>query len=235
MGLSFGDYGHSDSESGLREKLRWAFDNVFDNNGEFEQSEGVKTVAEWYKEEKEYEKERQVDGDNKRTILSLLANKMTAELVKIVEPQYKTSIINSVEFNTHFKSGVTQLNLNVEVTPLKPFVKFVKHVNGREVDSATFRFQLDTNMYINKLQVHGSSAERGKFIDIDALGVEFKLLLLQISISSGRMPLPAMSLNKPIKLISRKFEINNLSFPVDQHHSSKKERQARNAIGSPIV
>jgi hypothetical protein len=216
MALSFGDYGSSDSDSRLRDKLRLAFDYAFDKNGEFEQSEGVKTVAEWYKVEKEYKQEKQEDGDNKRTVLSLLTNKITTELVKLVEPRYKASIIDSVGLDTHFKTGVTQLNLNVQFISLKPFVKFVKQVNRKEVASAKFRFQLDTNMYINKLQIHASSAAGGKSIDIHALGIEFKLSLLQVNISSMRMPVPVISLNQPIKLISRKFEINNLSFPIEK-------------------
>lgn len=109
MALSFGDYGSTDSDSILHDKLAWAFGYAFDKNGEFQQSEGVKTVAEWYKEESK--EERQEDGNNKNAILSLIANKLTTELVKLVEPQYKAYIIDCVELNTHFKTGVTQLNL----------------------------------------------------------------------------------------------------------------------------
>lgn len=235
MALSLGDYGSSDSDTQLRNELRRAFDYAFEKNEEFEQLEGVKTVTEWYREAKGYEEERQEDGDNKHAILSLLANKITTELVKLVEPAYKASIINSVELNTHFKSGVTQLNLNIQFTSLKPFVKFVKQVDGREVTSAKFRFQLDTGMYMNKLQVHTSSTGEGKFIDIEALGVELKLSLLQVIISSTRIPLSVVSLNEPIKLISRKFEISNLSFRVDHLPSSLEERHSGKAIGAPIL
>src|SRR5256712_5020635 len=58
--------------------------------------------------------ERQEDGDSKHTILSLIANRITDELLKHVAPSYKASIIKTVGFNTHFKAGATQMNCNIE-------------------------------------------------------------------------------------------------------------------------
>jgi hypothetical protein len=47
-----------------------------------------------------------------------------------------------------------------------------------EAVSATFRFQLDSSVYINKLQIHANStAAAGKSINIDRLGVELELTL----------------------------------------------------------
>ena len=92
----------------------------------------------------------------------------------------------------------------------------------KKVTSATFRFQLDTSMYINKLQIHASSATGDKSIDIEKLGTEIKLSLLQLNISSMQMPVPVRTLNEPIKLPNIKFEINNLSFPIN-HSSTKVE------------
>jgi hypothetical protein len=205
-----------------------------DKNGEFERSQGVKTIAAWYKEDKEYKDEREEDGDNKHTILSLIANRITDELIKYVEPSYKASIIKTVGINTHFKAGATQMNSNIGFISLKPFVKFVKLVNRQEVASAKLSFQLDTGMYIHKLQVRPGSAIRGKSIDMEALGVELKLSLLQVSISSIRMPVPIMTRNEPIKLISKKFEITNLSFAIKENGSFAEEKPKKQG-GAPLA
>lgn len=170
----------------------------------------------------------------RNTILSLIANRITDELLKHVEPSYKASIIKTVGINTHFKAGATQMNCNIEFISLKPFVKFVKLVNRQEVASAKLSFQLDTGMYIHKLQVRPGSAIRGKSIDMEALGVELKLSLLQVSISSMRMPVPVMTINEPIKLISKKFEITNLSFAIKEN-SSHAEVKPKKQGGAPLA
>jgi hypothetical protein len=71
-----------------------------------------------------------------------------------------------------------------------------------EAVSATFRFQLDSSVYINKLQIHANSTTAaGKSINIDRLGAELELTLMRVTMSSLQMPMPVTSLNKPIKLV----------------------------------
>lgn len=218
------DYSYSDADSKLQEKLRWAFGFAFHGTKVFEQSEAVKTISKWYKETKEYKAERQEDGDNKHAILSSISNKTINELIKHVEPWYKDSIIQNIGINTHFKEGKTQMNCNVKFEPIKPFVKYVKQINGQESVSVTLRFQLNSSIYINKLQIHTNSiAGTGKSIDIDKLGVELELTLLQISMSSMQISAPVTSLNKPIKLVSKKFEVKNISFNQGRSSTDKNE------------
>lgn len=206
MAISY-DYPNIDSDNKFQTKLRWALDFAFNENKKFQQLDGVRTLANWHKQAKEYKQEREQDGDNKHAIPSSIANKTIEEIVKNVEPCYKESIIKSIGINTHFKSGVTKMNCNVEFISLKPFVKFVKRVNGRDNDSVIFRFQLDSNIYINKLQIHDE--KEVKSIDIDKLGIELKVTLLQVIIET---PVTTISIDKQIKLLSKKFEMDNLLF-----------------------
>src|SRR6266516_2585115 len=117
------NYAYSDGDSKLEKKLRWVFDFAFHQNKEFQQSDTVKTILDWYKEEKQYKDEKQLDGDNKHAILSSIANKTINELITYVKPCYKDSIIKGIGINTHFKEGSA--------------VKFVKQVNEQENVSAT--------------------------------------------------------------------------------------------------
>ena len=227
------NYAYVDGDSKLGEKLRWVFDFAFHQNKEFQQADGVKTISGWYKEAKQYKDEKQQDGDNKHAILSSIANRTINELIKYVKPCYKDSIIKGIGINTHFKEGSAEMNCNVEFVSIKPFVKFVKQANGREAVSATFRFQLNSSVYINKLQIHANStAAAGKSIDIDRLGVELELTLLQVTMSSMQMPMPVTSLNKPIKLVSKKFEIKNISFHLGRSLTNKNEVETLDSLGS---
>jgi hypothetical protein len=54
MAISSSNFSSADSDSKIYEKLRWAFGLAFDKNEEFERSQGVKTIAEWYKDGTEY-------------------------------------------------------------------------------------------------------------------------------------------------------------------------------------
>ena len=72
----------------------------------------------------------------------------------------------------------------------------------------------------------------GKSIDIDRLGVELELTLLQVTMSSMQMPMPVTSLNKPIKLVSKKFEIKNISFHLGRSLTNKNEVETLDSLGS---
>jgi hypothetical protein len=229
------NYPYSNDDRKLQERLRWAFCLAFQGNKVFERSEAVKAISNWYKETKEYKAERKEDGDNKHTILSLISNRIINELIKNVEPFYKDTIIQNIGINTHFREGGSKMNCNIDFVSIKPNVKFVKKVNGEEAASTTFRFQLDSSAYINKLQIHANSlAAAGKSIDIDKLGVKLELKLLEATISSLQMPMPITCLKKPIKLVNKKFEIKNISFHLGRSPNDKNEVGALNSLGSVI-
>jgi Double zinc ribbon len=226
-----GDYVYSDIDGKLQEKLRWALSFAFHGNKAFEQCKEVKNVSNWYKEVKEYKAERQEDGDNKHAVISLISNKTINELIKHVEPYYKDSIIQSIGIDTHFREGGAKMNCSVKFASIKPFVKFVKQVNGQETISVTFRFQLDSNVYINKLQIHTNSAiVAGKSIDIDKLGVELELTLLHVTMSS--IQTPVISVDKHIKLVSKKFEIKNISFDLGRSLNDKSHLRSLDSLGN---
>jgi hypothetical protein len=204
----------------LREKLRQSFRASFNESKEFEGLQGVNVISDWYKEAKEAKNEE--GAYNKRVILSTVANKASDELVKQVEPFYEGTIIKNVGIRTQFKEGGVDSSFNIELISVKPFVKFVKQVDGQEFASVRFVFQLDTTLFVDKLQVRNNS--QAKSIKVQKLGIELSLLLLQITISVT-LGIPVISVVQPIKLGSRKFEINDLML---------YSRQSRFKTGAPL-
>lgn len=187
----------------LRERLRQVFNSAFSGSREFDNS--LNTIVDWYKEAKEAKDEE--GAWNKHVILSTVANKTTEELLSHIEPFYKDTIIDNVGIKTQFKDGATETSFNIEFISIKPFVKFVKQVDGREAYSVKLLFQLNTSIYLDKLRIQNNS--EAKLIRIEKIGIKLELLLLQVSISST-LGIPVITLVQPIKLGNTEFEINDL-------------------------
>lgn len=220
--MTVSEYFSLGEDDRLRQGLLQFVNSSFDEGKKIKDLQGVKFIADWYKEAKEAKKE---EGEyNKRVILSTVVNKTTEELVKHLEPFYRDTIIKHVGIRTQFKEGVTESSFKTEFISIKPFVKFVKRVGStrRELASVKFVFQLDTMLYLHKLQIRVNSEV--KSIKIDKLGIEAKLMLLQITMEaiSG---VPVISLTNPVKLASKKLEIKNIVL---------FSRQSKSKSGAPF-
>lgn len=202
--FSMGDVG---DDFRLREELLQFVKSSFDEGKKIKGLKGVKFIADLYKEAKNANNE---EGEyNKRALLSIVVDKTTEELVRHLEPFYKDTIIKHIGIKTQFKEGAIESSFKTEFISIKPFVKFVKRVgpDKRELASVKFVFQLDTTLYVDKFQIRNNSEV--KSIKINKLGIEAKLSLLQVTIETT-LGVPVISLVKPIKLASKKFEIKNL-------------------------
>jgi hypothetical protein len=175
--------------------------------------------VDWYREKEDSKDE---EGTwNKHVIVSTVVNKTTDELIKHLEPFYKDTIISNIGMKTQFKQGATEISLNIEFISIKPFVKFVKQIDGRESSSVRLLFQLDTSIYLDKLRIQNSN--KGKSISIEKLSIELKLSLLQVNIS-GTFGFPVILVH-PVKLGSRRFEINEFVL---------FSRQSNFKVGAPL-
>lgn len=190
----------------LREALLRFLNSSFDQGNKIKGLKGVELISDWYSEAKAARKEQ--GRYNKRVIVSTIVNRTSEELLRHLEPFYNDTILKSIGIKTQFKEGV-ESSFSIEPISIKPFVKFVKRVDPdrREIASVKFLFKLDTSIYLNKLQIRVNTDP--KSIKIDKLGIEATLTLLQVTIEAT-LGVPAISLVKPIKLGSKKFEIKNL-------------------------
>jgi hypothetical protein len=203
----------------LRERLRQSLNSVFNESEEFHNLQGLNTIVDWYREKEDSKDE---EGTwNKHVIVSTVVNKTTDELIKHLEPFYKDTIISNIGMKTQFKQGATEISLNIEFISIKPFVKFVKQIDGRESSSVRLLFQLDTSIYLDKLRIQNSN--KGKSISIEKLSIELKLSLLQVNIS-GTFGFPVILVH-PVKLGSRRFEINEFVL---------FSRQSNFKVGAPL-
>jgi hypothetical protein len=140
-------------------------------------------------------------------------NKIIGKLMEYTKPFFTDSIVKRVGVETQFREGTVKTDFEIRFTPIKPYVEFVKRLDGNKVSSTKFVFRLDVNTYIKKLRIvglHGGIKGDVRSIDIEKMGVQIDMYLEQ-TVAAATMPL-LNYLNNPIKLGSKKFEIKNLSF-----------------------
>ena len=85
---------------------------------------------------------------------------------------------------------------------MKPYVEFIKIVNGAPTPPVKFTFQLDLDTHVSIIKT--SNTPISNYIEIKKLGIELKIWLLQM---------PYIYLNHPIKLTTTTFDIHNIRIP----------------------
>ena len=94
-------------------------------------------------------------------------------------------------------------------------------------------FTRDADWLISELVQNDETcvpSKKAKSIDIDKLGVELELTLLQVTISSMRTPVT--SVDKHIKLVSKKFEIKNISFDLGRSLNNNSHLRSLDSLGN---
>lgn len=193
---------HGKLEENLNEFLR---DLLYDKE-KLLQSQDIKTILDWYGQMEEYRKEG-TDGK-----LSIITNRIIGKLLEHTDSvvnEYTDSVIKKVGIETEFRERTIILNFEINFKPIKPYVEFIKRINGNRVSSVKLTFLLDSTAYLRNIRIlrNGKDPD-GKSIQIDTIDFELQLSLEQIQ--GGVIPL-----SRPINLVNKKFEIKNCSFRHD--------------------
>ena len=186
-------YPSSDNNE-LHEKLKWSFSCAIDKSEFLKLSKDIKTIEGWYREAKK-------TSDNISNP-SLVSGEMVKELLKHAYPHYTNIIIEKTDMNIKSTNGGVQSDFDIEMVIMKPYVEFVKIVNGEPMPPAKFTFELDIRTYISIFKpVNNSTSE---YIELKKLGIDLEILLLNM---------PYFYLSEPIKLTTKTFEIQNIRLP----------------------
>ena len=184
----------SSSNNELHEKLKWSFSCAIDKSDFLKQSKDYKSIEGWYSQAKK-------TSDNISNP-SLVSGEMVKELLKHAYPHYTNIIIEKTDMNIKSTNGGVQSDFDIEMVIMKPYVEFVKIVNGEPMPPAKFTFELDIRTYISIFKpVNNSTSE---YIELKKLGIDLEILLLNM---------PYFYLSEPIKLTTKTFEIQNIRLP----------------------
>ena len=204
------DYGNDK----LRQELRSFFSHAIEGNEKLKQLEGIKTTADWYRQQKDFrEKLNQENGNRGAVIFSAMGNKIIEILLDKVHPYYTNSIIKAIGIKTQYRQDSVETNFEIGYVAMKPYVEYIKYYHQQQVASVKFVFQLDANTVIEKLKIPVNNKQGNKSIDIEKISIGLILSLVQVKISTSHMPLPFMSFNGQLKLAEKELEIRNISLP----------------------
>jgi hypothetical protein len=176
-----------------QEKLKWSFSCAVDKSDYLRQSKDFKTIEGWYKQTKK--------TSDSISSPSIVLNEMVDELVKQTYPRYTNSIIDKIDNKTQFIGGSSGADFDIGIVSMKPYVEFIKIVNGDPMPPFKFTFQLDIDTRISIIKTLNTSVS---YIEIRKLGIDLKIWLLQI---------PYLHLSPPIKLTTKTFDIHNIRIP----------------------
>lgn len=184
----------SDDNNELHEKLKWSFSCAIDKSDFLKQSKDYKSIEGWYNQAKK-------TSDNISNP-SIVSGEMIKELLNHVYPHYTNIIIENTDMNIKSTDRGVQSDFDIEIVIMKPYVEFVKIVNGEPMPAAKFTFELRIRTSISIFKpVNNSSSE---YIELKKLGIELEILLLQM---------PYFYVSEPIKLTTKTFEIQNIRLP----------------------
>jgi len=190
-----GDYTSIDVDGKFTEKLNDFFTDAIAANKTFRHLSDVRDVAFWYGEMKRFGNGK-ADG-----LISIVTNQIIAKLSEYIEPFYTSSIINRVQFDV----GYVDKNFEVKFPPLKPYVEFIKRVNGTKVSSTKFKFLLESAADLKKVRTPPLKDDKypnERSIEIGKIDIEPHLSLEQIETPGW------LSLSSKIKLVSKNLDIN---------------------------
>ena len=186
-------YPSSDNNE-LHEKLKWSFSCAIDKSEFLKQSKDIKTIEGWYRQAKK-------TSDNISNP-SLVSGEMIKELLNHVYPHYTNIIIEKTDINIKSTDGGVQSDFDLGIVTMRPYVEFVKIVNGESMPPSKFTFQLDIRTYISIFKAVNNSAS--EYIELKKLGIELEISLLHM---------PYFYLTEPTKLTTKTFEIENIRLP----------------------
>ena len=175
----------------LQEKLKWSFSCAIDKSDFLKQSKDFKTIDGWYSQAEK-------NSDN-ITNPSLVSSEMIKELLNHVYPHYTNIIIEKVDMNIKSKDGGVQSDFDIGIVTMKPYMEFVKIVDGEPMPPARFTFELDINTHISIFKATNNS--ESEYLELKDLAIELEILLLHM---------PYFSLSGPIKMTTKTFEIQNI-------------------------
>jgi hypothetical protein len=95
-----------------------------------------------------------------------------------------------------------QCDFDIELVTMRPYVEFVKIVNGESMPPSKFTFELDIRTYISIFKAVNNSAS--EYIELKKLGIELEISLLHMA---------CFYLSEPMKLMTKTFEIENIRLP----------------------
>ena len=150
---------------------------VLENNEEIRQIDSIKTVMDWYDKEKEklntlsqneYVKLNEVPGiintamiarNNRDEFFSKLVNMMVSKILEVVPMQFAEFTIDNIVVQTEGKEKGIKFNFESKLKPIKPYIEFIKKINGLPIIGTKMKFQINSDVVIENIEILSTGSE----------------------------------------------------------------------------
>ena len=144
---------------------------MLENNEQIRKIDAVKTVMDWYDKEKEnlnslsqneYVQLNEVPGvinavmvarNNRDEFFSKIINIIMTKLLEVVTTQFAEFTIDSIVVQTQGKEKGIKFNFESKLKPIKPYVEFVKKINGLPTIRTKMKFQMDSDVTLENVEI----------------------------------------------------------------------------------
>jgi hypothetical protein len=185
------------------------------NNGEIQENDAVKTVMDWYDKEKEnlnsvpqneYVQLDEIPGiintamvakSNRDEFFSKIINIMVTKLLEVLTTQFAEFTADNIVVQTQGKEKGIKFNFESKLKPIKPYVEFVKKINGLPIIRTMMKFQIDSDIAIENMEILSTDSKT-------KIGLE--KLVGKAEVSLIDLKLGPISTNDPKTLNTIKFE-----------------------------
>ena len=188
---------------------------MLENNEEIRQIDSIKTVMNWYDKEKEnlntlsqneYLKLNEIPGiintamvarNNRDEFFSKLANIMVSKILEVVPMQFAEFTIDNIVVQTKGREKGIKFNFESKLKPIKPYVEFIKKINGLPILRTKMKFQIDSDVVIENMEILSTGSET-------KIGLEKLTAIAEVSLTD--FTLGPLSTNQPKTLYTVNFE-----------------------------
>lgn len=140
-----------------------------------------------------------LENNNTDFVFSGLANKIVENLMNQIPSYFGQLLIDNIRIQTGGIEKSVKLDIGFTMEPIKPYVEFVKKINGIEALRVKALFQIDSDVRMSDLEF--LSDEYKKVLHFGNLLVHLKISLLNVKSFHN-----AISIDEPKELKEVEFE-----------------------------
>jgi len=204
----------------LKDDLGQVLTRAIENNDILKQNDGIKKIINWYdKSESKQDKSNPITDKisegldlaslilstkhDKDKFFSKLSTMLVTKLLENVHLEFAKIMINNIKIQTVGKEHGLKFDFESDLEPIRPFIEFVKKVNEVPIDSTKIRFQINSKININGVEIMSSQTERR---------INLGRLVAKITISIDDTNIPI--LGGPKKLLDSTFKSDLSKFHI---------------------
>ena len=196
----------------ISEPLNDIISSTMKNNSQLYDHDGFKQVAGWMQEQASSDivspyssnplsitKNNVTNNISTDSIFSSLSNKIVENMMQHVPNYFGQLMLDNIRIQTQGKQKSIKSDLSFTLDPIKPYVEFVKKVNGVETLKIKSLFQIDSDIKMSDVGFLSDGADQ-RVLHLGLLTAHLKISLLEFGVHGTAL------IRQPKTLLEKEFE-----------------------------